>query len=360
MILHVDMDAFFASAEVLDNPELAGRCVIVGGTSGRGVVSAASYEARKYGVHSAMPVSRARRICPGAVFLKPRRNRYREFSEKVMEVLDGFSPVVEQVSIDEAYVDISGCSSLHGGPFDTGRKIKERIHSEVGLTCSAGAAPLKFLSKIASDMDKPDGLIVIYPEEVPDVIAGLPVRKVPGVGARTMQQLERLGISVLGDAAGYDPEQLVKILGSFGRRLAEFSAGIDRSEVRPVRPVKSISSEKTLTEDTLDREKLRLCLLRQAEEVSRRLREKDLRAETVVLKVKYRDFSTVSRRKSLERPARSSEEIFRAAGELLEGYELKRKVRLIGLGASGLSEDSRPVQMKLFGGQEQEAAEIVI
>lgn len=355
MIIHVDMDAFFASVEVLDDPGLSGACVIVGGMSSRGVVSAASYEARQYGVHSAMPMYEARGKCPQGVFLEPRRRRYKELSRAVMLILSRFSPVIEQVSIDEAFVDINGCDRLHGGPEKIGRAIKEAIRRELGLTCSVGITPLKFLSKIASDMDKPDGLTLIPPEAVDDFIGPLPVAKVPGVGRQNRKQLERLGIRTLGDVKKYSTEQLVRRFGKYGQRLAELASGIDPSEVKGVRPVKSLSSEQTLPVDTRGRDRLRRYLLKHAEDVSRQLRRHDLRAKTVTLKVKHADFSQVTRQVGLCRHTRSSETLFKTACGLLDNYRPTRPVRLIGLGASDLSEKEGPVQMSLFGEPDTDA-----
>ncbi len=355
MILHVDMDAFFASVEVLDNPELAGKCVIVGGLSSRGVVSAASYEARGFGVHSAMPVYRARQKCPHGIFLKPRRSRYKQLSLKVMEILGRFSPLVEPVSIDEAYVDVCGCQALHGPPEAVGGKIKESIRTELGLTCTVGIAPLKFLAKIASDMDKPDGLTCISPQAAPEFIARLPVEKVPGVGDSTRLQLKRLGISVLGDVRAFSEDRLVRQLGKYGRRLSELARGIDHGRVEPVRPVKSVSSEHTLAADTADKNKLRPYLLQQAEDLGRQLRRKGLRAGTVILKIKHADFSQITRRKALPSAARASGILYEAGCRLLEDYSPCNPVRLIGLGASDLVYAERPVQMPLFAEPEDSA-----
>ena len=348
MILHVDMDAFFASVEVLDNPELSGQCVIVGGVSNRGVVSAASYEARQFGVHSAMPMYQARQRCPDGVFLRPRRHRYKALSEKVMTILARFSPLVEPVSIDEAYVDITGCEKLYGSPEAIGRAIKESIRDETGLTCTVGAAPLKFLAKIASDMDKPDGLTVISEPAVPDFIARLPVNKVPGVGRHTREHLERLGITTLGDIQKYSIEQLTRRFGKYGKRLADLAAGIDDSEVRTIRPVKSVSSEETLPADTRDMALLRRYLLKQAEDVGRQLRKQELLARTVTLKVKHADFTQITRQMGLAGQTRSSETLFKAACRLLAEYKITQPVRLIGMGACDLSDHAAPVQMSLF------------
>ena len=349
MIIHVDMDAFFAAVEVLDNPALAGKCVIVGGDTNRGVVCAASYEARQYGVHSAMPMYQARQNCPRGTFLRPRRYRYKELSNRIMDILEAFSPIVEQVSIDEAYVDITGSEKLYGSPADIGTRIKERIRSKIGLTCSVGITPLKFLAKIASDMNKPDGLTVIPTEAVSDFIGKLPVSKVPGVGRHTLQQLDILGIKTLGDVRKYSVEQLTRRLGKYGNRLAELAAGIDYSKVTVVRPVKSISSEETLPKDTTDGAQLRRYLLKQADDVGRQLRKHGLRAKTVTLKIKHSDFSQITRQTGLSRRTQSSETLFKAACELLVNYKRTKAVRLIGMGVSDLSEKETPVQMTLFG-----------
>ncbi|MFP3981931.1 MAG: DNA polymerase IV [Desulfobacterales bacterium] len=349
MILHVDMDAFFASVEKLDNPELADKCVIVGGVSDRGVVSAASYEARKFGVRSAMPMYRARQLCPHGVFVAPRGWRYKEISRVVMGILHGFSPLVEPVSIDEAYVDISGCENLFGGPEAIGRQLKEKIRSRTGLSCSVGIAPVRFLAKIASDMDKPDGLVVIARQQVSDFLEDLPVKKVPGVGRVSGEVLSRLGIKTLGDVRKYGEAGLIRHLGKFGTRLAELARGIDRSGVKPVRPVKSVSSEKTLAEDTRDKAYLKKYLLEQAEDVGRQLRGKNLRARTVFIKVKHSDFTQATRQAPMARPAHSAEFLYRAAADLLDAYSLDRPARLVGLGAAELIDAQTPVQQTLFG-----------
>lgn len=350
MILHIDMDAFFASVEQHDNPELKGKCVLVGRDSDRGVVAAASYEARKFGVHSAMPVFQARRLCPQAVYVTPRKGRYSEVSRQIMSILSGFSPLVEPVSIDEAFVDISGCGRLYGSPAETAETIKSRIFETTCLTCSVGIAPNKFLAKIASDMNKPDGLFAIMPNEVPAFIEILPIRKVPGVGKQTRKTLETLSIDTLGDVQKYTEQFLVGRLGKFGRRLASLAAGIDPSPVIPHTPAKSISSELTLSLDTGDKQLLKHYIQHQAEEVGRQLRKKELRARTVTLKLKDTDFKQVTRSKTLTVPTQSSETIFKSALLLLDAHHLEKKIRLIGVGASGFISGGSPVQQDLFDG----------
>lgn len=348
MICHVDMDAFFASIEQMDNPSLAGKPVIVGGISDRGVVSAASYEARKFGVRSAMPVYKAKSLCPEGVFLFPRKNRYKQLSEGVMAVLDTFSPVVEQVSIDEAFLDLSGCGGLFGSYGRIGTSIKQKIRQDVGLNASVGIAPLKFLAKIASDMDKPDGLRVIAPAEVMDVIRSLPISKVPGVGPVTEKTLARMGIRFLGDLGAMRRVDLVGRIGRFGHRLHELSAGMDRSPVTPVHPVKSISSEETLAADTLDMAILERLILKQAADVGRQARKKEVFAKTVFIKLKDADFKQITRQAPLPSPTQSSELIYRVALTLLRACRLQKPVRLAGLGVSDLIGIETPVQMTLF------------
>lgn len=348
MILHIDMDAFFASVEQLDNPDLRNQCVLVGRDSGRGVVAAASYEARAFGVHSAMSMVRARRLCPAAIVTPPRKDRYKEVSALVMDILMSVSPRVEQVSIDEAYVDISGCRRLHGTPEEIAKMIKRNIFTSIGLTCSVGGAPLKFLAKIASDMDKPDGLTLIPPESVPGFIRTLPVEKVPGVGRVTRQRLFLLGIETLGDVAGYPQEVLVKKLGRFGSRLKLLSLGRDDDPVVESGRAKSVSAETTLARDTADMAALKQHLLRQSGEVCRQLQKLSARARVVYIKIKYADFSETSRQETIDPPVQSSDAIYRHALTLLEKQAPPRKVRLVGVGAAGLVFKTSGVQMELF------------
>ena len=331
-IIHVDMDAFFASVEQLDNPELKGKCVIVGGTSNRGVVAASSYEARKFGVYSAMPMYQARQKCPHGVFLSPRGHRYKELSGQVMLILESFTPVVQQVSIDEAFMDITGSQSMFGSPYETGLAIKRKVKKVVGLSCSVGIAPLKFLAKIASDMDKPDGLTCIPPETVPAFIQTLPVKKISGVGRQTQSRLEKMGISTLGDVNAHSQKILVDQLGKYGNRLWELANGIDRSIVNVDRPVKSVSSEETLSSDTLDKGFLKSVMLKQSEDVGRQLRKTGKKAKTVSIKVKRSDFTQITRQTRLARHTFSSEKIYQAAVHLLDGsvFKMRQMLRVQG------------------------------
>ena len=353
MILHIDMDAFYASVEKLDDPRLKHKCVIVGGTSNRGVVSAACYEARRFGVHSAMPVYQAKQKCPHGVFVPPRMGRYKEVSKKVMALLKEFSPLVEPVSIDEAYMDITGCQRLFGEPQDIAREIKRRIHESVQLTCSIGVAPHKFLAKIASDLEKPDGLTLIMPEQVPRFIESLAIKKVPGVGKKMVRQLEVLGIRTLGDVQRLPERALLKHLGKFGRRLRALSAGSDASPVTPHTPHKSISSERTLAADTRDVKLLKRYLLSQSAEVARQLRQAGVRAKTIVIKIKNADFKTVTRRTTIAVPTQSSETIYKHAAQLLDDFTITQKIRLIGVGTTGFSTVTASVQMRLFDQKEK-------
>ena len=346
MILHIDMDAFYASVEQLDNPWLKGKCVIVGGTSNRGVVSASSYEARKYGVRSAMPIFQARQRCPDGVFVPPRMARYKEMSKKIMAILRDFSPRVEVVSIDEAYLDISGSQRLQGNPETVAMDIKNEIQKSLGLTCSVGVAPGKFLAKVASDMNKPDGLTIIRPQDVDQFIRQLPVKK-------TNLHLEAMGIKNLGDIKKFPEKMLLDRLGKFGHRLINLSSGIDHSRVTPWSPHKSISSERTLSQDTRDKKVLHKYMLKQSEEIARQLRKAGFRARTITLKIKHADFKQFTRSKTVNTPTRSSETIYRHVANLLENYPLTQQIRLIGVGTSGFISTSRPVQLNLFDRVEQ-------
>ena len=348
MFLHIDMDAFYASVEQLDNPWLKGKCVIVGGTSNRGVVSASSYEARRFGVRSAMPIFQARQKCPDGVFIPPRMARYKEISKEIMAILRKFSPQVEVVSIDEAYMDISGSQRLHGNPEAVARDIKKTIKETLGLTCSVGVAPVKFLAKVASDMDKPDGLTIIPPADMAQFIERLPIQKVAGVGKKTFLRLESMGIKTLGDVNRFPPKMLLDRLGKFGQRLIELAAGRDRSSVTPWSPHKSVSSERTLGEDTRDKNVLHKYLLKQSEEVARQLRKAGVKAKTITLKIKHADFKQYTRSKTISTPTRSSETIYQHAAGLLDSYDLTQRLRLIGVGTSGFQSAGQPVQLSLF------------
>lgn len=349
MILHIDMDAFYAAVEQLDQPQLRGRCVIVGGTSRRGVVATASYEARRFGVHSAMPIFQARALCPQAVFVPPRMDRYREVSRQIMAILREFSPLVEPVSIDEAFLDVTGTERLHGAPVEMARGIKREILAAVHLTSTVGVAPNRFLAKIASDLNKPNGLTVIAPDQVAAFIDRLPIGKVPGVGPKTLAKLEAMGVRYLGAIRKFEEPALLAAFGAYGKRLRELAHGIDPTPVTPFAPGKSVSSECTLAEDTREMAALTRCLLAQAEEVAAGLRKEGVKARTVVLKLKLADFKLLTRRTTFAPATQSSQAIFQHAVKLLEDHRIVQKIRLIGLGATGFVRAEAPTQEELFG-----------
>ncbi len=354
MIAHIDMDAFFASVEQRDNPALRGKPVAVAGRGQRAVVATASYEARKFGVHSAMPVSTAKKRCPKLIIVPGNKTRYQEISSQIMEILARFSPLVESVSIDEAYLDVSGCERLLGSPFEIGQKIKEEIFCKVGLTCSVGIAPVKFLAKIASEMQKPQGLTLIHEERVPEVIASLPIEKVPGVGSQTMTEMTRLQIQTLGDVRRLPVEFWEKRLGKWGLRLHQLSRGIDTNPVEPLQERKSISSETTLDRDIDDEPGVRKQLLAHSQQVGRELRAARLTCSQVSIKIRFADFTQVSRSRKLHEPVCSSEVVFELAVELYKTIRSTKKIRLIGVGVSRLQDGNKARQQHLFQTNEQQ------
>jgi DNA polymerase-4 len=295
-IVHVDMDAFYAAIEQLDHPELRGRPVIVGGDpAGRGVVSTASYEARKFGVHSAMPAAQARRLCPQAVFLRPRFARYQEVSQQIRAILYSYTPLVEPISLDEAFLDLTGTERLLGPAEEVAREIKRRVREETGLTCSVGVGPNKFLAKLASSLAKPDGFLVVREGEELAFLEDLPIERLWGVGEATAKRLRGLGITTVGQLRGLALEELLDKFGSLGRSLYELARGIDRSPVIPEREARSLGAERTFPEDLTDPEEMERVLFSLSEEVGRRLREERLKARTVQLKVRFADFTTITR-----------------------------------------------------------------
>jgi DNA polymerase-4 len=353
-IIHLDLDAFYASVEMLDNPEIAGKAVIVGGGGKRGVVTAASYEARKYGVHSAQPVATARRLCPDGVFLPVRMGRYKEMSDRVFEIFRRFSPLVEALSIDEAFLDVTGTERLFGGALEVARKIKEAVAAETGLTVSAGVAASKFVAKIASDVNKPDGLTVVPRGKEKEFLGPLPVGKLWGVGKVTGTALHRMGVKTIGDLASVPAETLKERFGKHGLHLHRLANGIDDREVEPEHEVKSIGHEDTYDEDIRDREAIGKELLSLAHRVSSRLRRKGFRGRTVTLKVKYHDFTQVTRAATLPSPTDDGATIYRIVLPLLKKTEAgRRPVRLLGISVSHFGEKRFPReewgQIPLFG-----------
>lgn len=344
-IMHIDMDAFYAAVEQADHPELKGRPVIVGGSK-RGVVSAASYEARKFGVHSAMPVFQAKRLCPHGIFMPVNMRRYKEVSRQIMQIIDHISPLVEQISIDEAYVDITGTETLHGSSTELAEMIKQSINTRTSLTCSIGIAPNKFLAKIASDMNKPDGLTIIEEQDVTAFLRSLPITKIPGIGKKTSQTLRDLGIATAADVLRFHLPFWIKRLGKYGARLYEKAQGIDSSPVVPHSEPKSCSAEDTFAKDIGDLGELRKWLLLQAENVGRELRRDGLFGRTVTLKVKFSDFRVVTKSRTLHEPTNCTQTIFTVAGQLLDELKISHKVRLTGVGVSNLCASVQ--QLKLF------------
>ena len=347
------MDAFYASIEQLDNPDLKGRPVIVGadpkGGLGRGVVAACSYEARKYGVHSALPISRAWKLCPEGAYLRPRMERYVEVSRQVMDVLRHFTDLVEPLSIDEAFLDITGSIALFGSPEQIARAIKEQVRGATGLCGSVGVGPNKFIAKIASDLRKPDGLVLVESDQVEKFLEGLPISRLWGVGPKTEQRLHEMGLRTIGDLRVMPREKLVRALGSLGEHLYQLSFGRDDRPVVPNWEAKSVSNETTFEEDTADREFLVEVIRGLAAQVGRRLRCEGLRANRITLKLRYENFETHTKQTSVERPLQTDDDIARLAIALFRQFSLDRKVRLIGVGSGDLTRDGAgPTQLDLF------------
>ncbi|MBU8920532.1 MAG: DNA polymerase IV [Bacteroidales bacterium] len=339
VIAHIDMDAFFASVEVLDFPELRGKPVVVGGSSNRGVVSAASYRAREFGIHSAMPIFQAKRLCSGLVIQPGRMKRYSELSHEVMKTLYSYSPLVQQISIDEAYVDLSGTEKLFGRPEETAFRIKKDIFGSTSLTCSVGLSVSKLVAKISSDMNKPDGVTIIPPERVMEFISSLPVGKIPGIGSKSEEELAKTGIKKVGDIGRLAPKFVRERYGKFGERLMSIAAGKAGGEVVPFSPPKSISNEITLSEDTDEIELLEKHLMELSEKVGRRLRKNYMRGRTVTLKLKDSRHRLITRSVTLARPTCQGKKIYTEAKELMEALGIGARQRLIGVGVSNLSSD---------------------
>jgi DNA polymerase-4 len=335
------MDAFYASIEQRDRPELRGRPVIVGASpTGRGVVSTASYEARRFGVRSAMPIGRAARLCPQGVFLPVDMDKYQRVSGEIMAILGEFSPLVEPVSVDEAFVDLSGTTTLFGPPVAAARRIKERIWAETGLTASAGLAANKFVAKVASDLEKPDGLVVVPAGDEAGFLAPLPVECVWGVGKVLAGTLASMGIATIGQLQRVPVATLARRLGDHGRQLHELAFGRDDRRVEPSMPAKSIGAETTFGVDCRDAEALRRTLRSQAERVARELRAENLAAGRVTLKLRFADFRTVTRSQSGD-PTQDGLEIYRRAEALLTREAVAEPVRLVGVSASRLAPEAK-------------------
>lgn len=348
-ILHVDMDAFFAAVEQHDNPDLRGKPVIVGGDPhSRGVVSTCSYEARQFGVHSAMPLREALRRCPQGIFTPVRGWRYAEVSRAIMKIMNQYTPLVEPLSLDEAFLDLTGSETLFGPAQEIARKIVNRIGSELGLSASAGLAPNKFLAKLASDLEKPHGFVIITKDNMAKILEDLPVGKLWGVGPKTEAQLIKLGIRTIGMLRRIDPNLLVEKLGDTGRQLYRLSYGLDDRLVEPNEENKSIGHEITFQIDTDDRDFLAGVLLWLTEQVARRLRRHNLKGRVITVKIRDRNFKTLTKRVTLNEATDFEEEIYRKAfqlaGEIQWGFG---KVRLIGVTVSGFGTEES-IQLELF------------
>jgi DNA polymerase-4 len=330
-IMHVDMDAFFASVEQMDHPEYQGKPLIVCGLSSRGVVSTCSYEARKYGVHSAMSTVKAQQLCPQGIFIPGRHWRYAEVSSEIMAIFHEFSPCVEPLSIDEAFLDLSGMEKLVGDVESLGEKIKARIKKDVGLTASVGLAPNKFLAKLASDLDKPNGLVIIHQNEAAAFIAPLPVGKIFGVGARTQESLKHLGITTIGQLASADPAYLRPVLGNSTDELHLLARGLDNRSVINDWEQKSIGKENTFMVDLHTEEERHKALWDLCQQVGWRLRLSKRVGHTVTLKVKYNDFKSITRSITTEVPVSLDEDIFSFIQQLATTVKWSRPVRLLGV-----------------------------
>ena len=349
-IMHVDMDAFYASVEILDNPDLKGLPVIVGGRSARGVVSTCSYEARKFGVHSAMPLFEARRLCPHGVYLPVRPHRYAEMSGKIMAIFRETSPLVEQLSIDEAFLDLTGMERL-GGAETIAHQVQDRIQEELKLSASVGLAPNKFLAKLASDMDKPHGFVKITPGEAEAMLAPMPVTKIFGIGRSAEDKLKQFGIEKIGQLASADVAILRKVFGINAEQVKRLALGLDDRPVVNEEEAKSIGKENTFDYDLTDFESCRDEVLDLSGQVGWRLRRENLAGHTVTLKVKFADFHTITRSSTGDRLIAWDEDIFSLAEQMLRKINVKPGVRLLGVSVSSLF---RPEDEPVLGFAEDE------
>ncbi len=350
-IMHVDMDAFFAAVEILDNPQYAGKPVIVGGhkDSKRGVVSTCSYEARKYGIHSAMPISRAVALCPHGIFIPGRMKRYQEVSAQIHAIFPKFSPIVEPLSVDEAFLDMTGCEHFYSSLEQMGQTLKNEIRKQTGLTASVGIAPNKFLAKLASDWEKPDGLFVIRTHEVQEFLQDLPVSKIWGVGKKSEQALHQLGLYHIHDILPHSEQWLVDRLGSLGTHIYYLARGIDHRPVEAEQEVKSIGHEVTFHDDQTSFPFLRSQLGQMAEKVGWRLRNHGLYARTITIKVRFHNFRTITRSHTVQNPFCDDDTIFSEALHLLENEKLE-PVRLLGVSVTNFTTD---LQLSLFDERDQ-------
>ncbi len=358
MILHVDMDAFYASVELRDHPEMIGKPVVVGGSpKGRGVVAAASYEARKFGVFSAMPASRAIQLCPNAVFIKPRMEHYANVSKQIREIFFRFTSLVEPLSLDEAFLDVSGSEKLFGDGPAIAAEIKRLIKSELGLTASAGVAPNKYLAKVASDLEKPDGLVVVPADGVLEFLDPLEISRVWGIGPKTAEKFAAIGVTTIGQLRDVSMKRLKGTFGINSEHFWRLSRGLDTREVVPDRIAKSVSHETTFSADIDDDEMLEAWLLELTEQVGRRLRRHGIYGKTIQLKLRYSNFETITRSRTICPASQSTEPLWQTARELLKTSRQmdRRSVRLLGMGVSNLSRNKK-IQQSLFDQEETEKA----
>jgi DNA polymerase-4 len=334
------MDAFYASVEQRDDPSLRGRPVIVGGTGDRGVVAAASYEVRRYGVHSAMPMREALRRCPQAVCVRPRIGHYADVSKQVFAIFHEFTPLVQGLSLDEAFLDVTAGTRALGDGEQVAREIKQRIQERTALTASVGVAPNKLVAKIASDLRKPDGLVVVRPEEINAVLDPLPIRKLFGLGAKTAPKVEALGIQTLGELRQASPARLRPIFGRYAERVLQRAAGIDTRPVVPDQDEKQVSAEETFDTDIADHARLHAEIVRLADKVGARLRSRELAAACVTVKIRRKDFTTYTRQRHFEPPTQETRVITTLATELLDAWlatQPSAALRLLGVGVSDLA-----------------------
>ncbi len=339
-ILHVDMDAFYASVEQRDNPSLRGKPLVVGGGSNRGVVAAASYEARRYGIRSAMPMRDALRRCPALIRVPPRIAHYQSVSDEVFAVFNEYTPVIEGLSLDEAFLDVSGSLALCGSALAIATGIKERIRARTGLTASVGVAPNKLVAKIASDLEKPDGLVVVTEDDLPQRLDPLPVQVIPGIGRETLTRLHRHDIRTMADLRTADASVLESVFGRFAARARDRASGIDDRPVASDRETKSISAEETFDKDLVERTAVNRELLRLAERCATRLRSKHLFAGNVQLKIRQSDFTTFTRQRALTPPTNGTRALYEAARVLLDTWQREhpgQAIRLLGVGGSELT-----------------------
>ncbi len=348
-ILHVDMDAFFASVEERDNPTLKGKPVVVG-MGVRGVVSAANYEARKFGIHSAMPIGQARRLAPHAIFLPVNHERYSEVSQHVMEIFRSVSPYVEPLSLDEAFIDVTGARRLLGTGREIGQLIRKRVLDSQGITCSVGIASNKFIAKLASARCKPNGMLEIAPDRILEFLHPLPVKAIWGVGPKTNEELQKLGLRTVADIANTPRNTLIRALGEVsGTSLYELAWGRDYRDVEPEEIDKSISAAETFETDIEDQEIILREFLRLTEKATARMRSKDMSARTISIKVRFADFKTISRSKTFALPMSGTKEVFEVAKSLFISLKLDRaRIRLVGVGLEGLMDGvDGPEQLEL-------------